>query len=135
MSAATTAMVLVASTGASLVPSSATFTLRAATNTSEVGKQVNVPATPPSADVEIAIETTGSMQGGINDATSEANAIVAGVQGAVPNTDFAVVQFKDFCTPTSPTSGAGCSSPGDGVFAGNYPEYQVVQAMTRRSRP
>jgi hypothetical protein len=130
MSVATTAMVLVASTGASLVPSSATFTLRAGTSTSEVGKQVNVPATPPSADVEIAIDTTGSMQGGINDATSEANAIVTGVQGAVANTDFAVVQFKDFCTSTSPTSGAGCTNPGDGVFAGDYPEYQVVQAMT-----
>lgn len=70
---------------------------------------VNVPAKPPMADIELAIDTTGSMADGIADAVSEANAIVSGVQGSVANTQFAVVQFKDF---------------------GDTPEYQVAQPMT-----
>jgi hypothetical protein len=102
------ALVLTAATSASLSPATNTVTLRAGTGTTET-KVVTVPATPPSADVEIAIDTTFSMSTGIADAVSEANAIVSGVQGSVPNTDFAVVQFRD---------------------AGDTPEYNVQQSMT-----
>jgi hypothetical protein len=70
---------------------------------------VNVPAKPPMADIELAIDTTGSMTAGIADAVSEANAIVTGVQASVPDSQFAVVQFKD---------------------SFDTPEYQVVQPMT-----
>jgi hypothetical protein len=97
------------SANASLSPPSATFTLQPGTGTTETGKTVTLPSVPPSADVEIAIDTTGSMAGGISDAVSEANAIVNDVQASVPDTDFAAVQFKDFS---------------------DIPEYQVVQPMT-----
>jgi hypothetical protein len=125
---------IAATTGsATLSPSSATFTLRAGDPVLGVAtetKTAGIPAKPPSADVEIAIDTTGSMQPSINQAKADAVAIVTGVQGSVPDTQFAVVQFKDFCTTTSPTSGPGCTNPGDGVYAGDYPEYAVVQTMT-----
>ena len=123
-------LVVVVGGSASLSPTTASFTLAPGTGTSETGKMVTLPAVPASADVEIAIDTTGSMTDGIADAVSEANAIVSGVQGSVPDTDFAVVQFKDFCTATAPTSGTGCTLPGGAVVPGDYPEYQVVQPMT-----
>jgi hypothetical protein len=109
VAAAAVALALTAATEAGLSPPTASFTLRAGTGTTET-KTVTVPATPPSADVEIAIDTTGSMAAGIADAESEASAIVSGVQGSVANTDFAVVAFKDN------VDGSG--------------EYNVVQSMT-----
>jgi hypothetical protein len=113
LAALSTTLVVAATTSASLIPPSATFTLRAGDPilgvATETGKTVTIPAKPPSADIELAIDTTGSMAGGIADAVSEANAIVTGVQGSVADTQFAVVQFKDF---------------------GDSPEYQVAQAMT-----
>src|SRR5712692_10491039 len=113
LAALSTTLVVAATTSASLSPPSATFTLRAGDPilgvATETGKMASIPAKPPSADVELAIDTTGSMAGGIADAVSEANAIVSGVQGSVADTQFSVVQFKDF---------------------GDSPEYQVAQAMT-----
>ena len=120
-----------ASASASLSPATASFDLLPGTGTTETGKQVTLPTFPPSADVEIAIDTTGSMETGIADAVSEANTIVAGVQASVPDTDFAVVQFKDYCSADG-TTGPGCSTPGT-PFPGDYPEYQVVQSMTPTS--
>src|ERR1051325_5699322 len=104
------ATLIVASTStATLVPSSATFTLRPGTGASE-HKTADVPGLrPQSADIEIAIDTTGSMQPSIDNAKLAALAIVNGVQAVVPDTQFAVVQFKDFCTTTSPVSGPGCT--------------------------
>ena len=58
----------VANASASLSPATATFVLLPGTGTTETGKQVTLPTFPPSADVEIAIDTTGSMSGGIADA-------------------------------------------------------------------
>jgi hypothetical protein len=93
---------------------------------------VNVPATPPMADIEIAIDMTGSMGGAIAQAQAQAVNIVNSVQAQFPggSAEFAVVQFKDFCTTTAPTSGPGCSFAGGSPFAGDYPEYQVMQSMT-----
>jgi hypothetical protein len=102
-------LALAAFSGATLNPPTATFTLQPGTGTSETNKTVTLPTFPGRADVEIAIDTTGSMTGGINDAIAEANALVAGVQAEVPDTDFAVVQFRD---------------------TGDTPEYQVMQSMT-----
>jgi hypothetical protein len=64
---------------------------------------------PARADIEIAIDTTGSM--GPSIARAEADAIdhVDGVRAKIPDARFAVVQFRD---------------------SGDDPEYQVVQAMT-----
>ncbi len=126
------------SASASLSPATASFDLLPGTGTTETGKQVTIPTFPPSADVEIAIDTTGSMTTGLADAVSEANAIVTGVQASVPNTDFAVAAFKDYCTTSDGTptgtenTDVGCSNPG-GSFPGDFPEYQVVQPMTPSS--
>ena len=133
LSLATTCALVAAGVGAaSLSPPSATFTLRAGDatlGTATETKTVGVPATPPKADIEIAVDTTGSMQPSINQAKADAAAIVAGVQGAVPDTEFAVVSFKDFCTTTAPVSGPGCSLSGT-PYPGDYPEYAVVQGLT-----
>jgi hypothetical protein len=93
-------------------PPSATFTLRAGDptlGTVNEAKTVDVPAKPPKADIEIAIDTTGSMGPTIAQAKVEATDIVNMVQAGVADTQFAVVQFKD---------------------SGDSPEYQLVQGMT-----
>jgi hypothetical protein len=98
---------------ASLSPTTATLTIQPGASAKET-KTVGVPAVPPKADIEIAIDTTGSMDPSISQAKADANAIVNGVQAVVPDTQFAVVQFKD---------------------AGDSPEYQVVQGMTASAGP
>jgi hypothetical protein len=60
-----------------------------------VNRSFNVPATPPTADIEIAIDTTGSMAPSIAQAQTDANNIVSGVQAQIPGAQFAVVDFKD----------------------------------------
>ena len=81
--------------GAGLSPAANTFTLRAGDATlgtaTEV-KTVDVPAKPPKADIEIAIDTTGSMGPSIADAKADAVNIVNAVQASVSDTQFAVVQ-------------------------------------------
>jgi hypothetical protein len=109
------ALIAVGTGSASVSPPSATFTLRAGDatlGTATETKTVDVPAKPPKADIEIAIDTTGSMQPSIDQAKADAAGIVSGVQGAVPDTQFAVVAFKDFCTDTAPVSGARLYVPG-----------------------
>ncbi len=61
------------------------------------------------ADIEIAIDTTGSMFSSIAQAKADATNLVTAVQASVPDSQFAIVQFKD---------------------DGDIPEYEVVQAMT-----
>ncbi|HSP72116.1 MAG TPA: vWA domain-containing protein, partial [Gaiellaceae bacterium] len=127
------ALATAAVTSASLSPASASFTLRAGDatlGTATEAKVVGVPTNPPKADIEIAIDTTGSMQSTINDAKADANAIVSGVNSLGADTQYAIVQFKDFCTDTAPTSGPGCTLLGGSVYPGDYPEYQVVQPLT-----
>src|SRR3954470_19237499 len=80
---------LVASTSspASISPASASFTLRAGDPVLGVAhetKTVGVTAKPPKADIERAIDTTGSMQPSIDQAKADAAAIVAQVQASVP---------------------------------------------------
>jgi hypothetical protein len=93
---------------ASLSPTSSTFTVRAGGTVSEQ-KTVGVPAKPPKADIEIAIDTTGSMTPSINQAKADATNLVNLVQASVADTQIAVVQFRD---------------------SGDTPEYQVVQGLT-----
>lgn len=95
-----------------LSPASATFTLRAGDptlGTVTEPKTVDVPPKPPKADIEIAIDTTGSMSPSIAQAKLDATSIVLNVQAQIPDTRFAVVQFRD---------------------AGDTPEYRLVQPMT-----
>lgn len=107
-----TALVLAAGTSATLAPPTATMTLRAGdavlghdTETKIVG----VPAVLPRADIEIAIDTTLSMDPSITQAKADATAIVTGVQAVIADAQFAVVDFRD---------------------AGDSPEYLVRQSMT-----
>jgi hypothetical protein len=93
---------------ATLSPPTASFTVRAGATVTEA-KTVDLPAKPPKADIEIAIDTTGSMGPSIAQAKVDATNIVNGVQGSVPDTHFAVVQFRD---------------------SGDTPEYQLLTPMT-----
>ena len=81
------------------VPVAATVTPTSQTTpagtTTHFDVSVAVPAVPPKADILIAIDTTGSMSSSIGQAKTDAAAIVNGVQGAVPDSQFAVVEFKD----------------------------------------
>src|SRR5262249_16499868 len=123
-------LIVAATSTATLIPTAATFTLRPGGHATE-SKSANIPALiPSSADVEIAFDTTGSMQPTIDQAKAQALSIVNGVKAVVPDTQFAVVQFKDFCTPTAPTGGPGCTNPGGAVVPGDYPDYAVAQPMT-----
>jgi hypothetical protein len=60
-------------------------------------------------DIEIAIDTTGSMTPSIENAQRDARKIVANTQQTLPNARFAIVQFRD---------------------EGDSPEYEVVQPLT-----
>src|SRR4051812_46232749 len=60
-------------------------------------------------DVEIAIDTTGSMGPSIRRIQRDSVKLVAAIKKASPAARFAVVQFKD---------------------AGDTPEYEVLQSMT-----
>jgi hypothetical protein len=93
---------------ATLSPPSATLTVAAGASATE-SKTVDVPAAPPIADIEIAIDTTGSMGPSIAQAKADATALVTAVQAAVPGAQFAIVEFKD---------------------QGDTPEYRVAQAVT-----
>lgn len=60
-------------------------------------------------DIEIAIDTTGSMGQAIRQAQRDAQKLVVAVRAAVPGARFGVVQFKD---------------------AGETPEYELLRPMT-----
>jgi hypothetical protein len=60
-------------------------------------------------DIEIAIDTTGSMTPSIENAQRDARTIVAKTQQTLPNARFAIVQFRD---------------------EGDTPDYEVVQPIT-----
>ncbi|HEX8156389.1 MAG TPA: vWA domain-containing protein [Solirubrobacteraceae bacterium] len=97
-----------AAASASISPTSATLTVNAGSSATE-GKTVGVPAVPAKADIEIAIDTTGSMAGAIAQAKAEATKLVNAVQAELPDAKFSVVEFRD---------------------AGDTPEYLVHNAMT-----
>ena len=87
------AMVFAAPAAATVTPLSATLTIPAG-GSGTTPATVSVPAVAK-ADVMIAIDTTTSMTTAIAQAKASATDIVAAVQAAVPDTQFAVVDFKD----------------------------------------
>lgn len=93
--------------GATVTPPSATLTISPG-GTGVDPVSVDVPS-PVKGDIEIAIDTTGSMGGAIAQAKTQAADIVNKVQAYVPNSQFAIVEFKD---------------------SGDTPEYAVRQPMT-----
>lgn len=80
---------------ADVSPPSAHLTVNAGGTATE-SKTVTVPALPPKADVEIAIDTTGSMGGAISQAQAQATQLVNTLHADIPDTNFSVVDFKDF---------------------------------------
>ena len=56
-------------------------------------------ATPPAVDIEIAFDTTSSMEPSLRRAKRNAAAMLAGVRAAVPGARFAVVSFRDYGNP------------------------------------
>ena len=65
-----------------------------------VGSATSRAAAPrTSIDVELAFDTTGSMTASIAAARQDAERIVAGVQGVVPDARFGVVSFRDHGNP------------------------------------
>src|SRR5689334_1261599 len=104
-------VVIAAPAGATVTPPTATLTIPAGGSDSTPAS-VGIPALPAKADVEIAIDTTGSMGLAIDQAKAEATNIVAAVQAAVPDAQFAVVDFKDKLTDPP------------------FPDYTLRQPMT-----
>lgn len=79
---------------AGLSPGTATFTVNPGGSVTE-NKTVTVPARPPKADIEIAIDTTGSMAPAISQAKAQATNLVNEVKAEIPDAQFAVVDFRD----------------------------------------
>lgn len=107
------ALASIVTASAAVTPAATSLTVAAGSSGSTT-VQIDVPAGPTSspiteADIEIAIDTTGSMFSGIAQAKADAAALVAGVQAQIPNARFAVVQFRDRF---------------------DVPEYRVEQALT-----
>jgi uncharacterized repeat protein (TIGR01451 family) len=131
-------VVIVTPAAATVTPPTAALTIPAGASDSTPAT-VGVPALPARVDVEIAIDTTGSMGLAIDQAKDEATNIVTAVQAVVPDARFAVVDFKDAGDPLNPeytlrqpmtadaaavASAIGAMSPGGG---GDTPEaYNLV---------
>ena len=87
-----------------LTPSSLSLTLAAGSSWT-TSQSLHLDATPPKADVVLAVDTTGSMGAAIADARADANSIVGRIKASIPGARFAVVDFKDY--PFAPFGGEG----------------------------
>jgi hypothetical protein len=101
-------LLLSAAAQAAISPTASTLTLAPGASGTE-NKTVDVPEVPSRADIQIAIDTTGSMGGAIGQAKASATQIVNDVKAAAPDAQFSIVEFKD---------------------AGDSPEYRVAQGFT-----
>jgi Mg-chelatase subunit ChlD len=79
---------------ADISPETSTITINAGESGTE-SKTVTVPRLPAKADIEIAIDTTGSMGGAINQAKAQATDLVNTIRSNVPDANFSVVDFRD----------------------------------------
>jgi hypothetical protein len=106
--AASAVLLVVGTTGSqaadSLKPGSVSLTLAPGASWT-VSQTLHLDATPPKADVVLAVDTTGSMGGAIADAKADAISIVNRIQSSIPGARFAVVDFKDY--PFAPFGGTG----------------------------
>src|SRR3990172_3275679 len=59
------------------------------------GAATSAPAQAQAVDIEIAIDTTGSMGSSIRQAQEDARRLVNGVRKFAPGARFAIVQFRD----------------------------------------
>jgi hypothetical protein len=99
----------------SLTPASSTLTLGAGASAT-ISKTLHLNASPPKADVVIAVDTTGSMGTAISQAQADAAAFVDGIKAQIPAARFGVVDFRDYAF--SPFGGTG-----------DFP-YMLRQALT-----
>ena len=76
-------------------PSAVTVSLGKGSSTT-VASSLHLNALPPKADVLLALDTTGSMGAAIADATRDANDLISQLQASIPQTKFAVAEFKDY---------------------------------------
>ncbi len=79
---------------AAVSPPSVSLTVNAGQRATN-NETVTVPALPQKADIEIAIDTTGSMGDVIAQAKSQATDLVNKIHTDIPDTNFSVVDFKD----------------------------------------
>ena len=106
-----TAALMSAPAFAGLSPATATLEIAGGASATET-KTVTVPQVPAKADTEIAIDTTGSMGGAIEQAKAEATNLVTAVQAQIPDAHFSVVEFRD---------------------SGDTPEYAVHNPMSNNA--
>ena len=93
-------------------------------------KTVAITIPPSKVDVVFAIDTTGSMQPGIDTLKSRINSIASNIQSLVADSKFGVIQFKDYCSQVFPCTGPGCTFPGGSPYPNDSPEYRVDVALT-----
>ncbi|HSC50704.1 MAG TPA: PxKF domain-containing protein [Gaiellaceae bacterium] len=86
-----------------ITPASVSVTLGKGSSTT-INSSLHLNALPPKADVLLALDTTGSMGAAIADAKSDANALVTQLQAVIPQTKFAVAEFKDYGDTLSGTN-------------------------------
>ncbi|MHA7297681.1 vWA domain-containing protein [Pseudarthrobacter sp. MDT3-1] len=79
---------------AGLTSETSTITISAGETHTE-NLTVTVPRMPAKADIQIAIDTTGSQSGAIDQAKAQATELVNTVHAAVPDANFSVVDFRD----------------------------------------
>jgi hypothetical protein len=71
--------------------------------TINVAKTVHTPVIPPTPDIVLLADTTGSMAPAIANVKTDLATIVGNVKAVQPNAQFAVAQYKDFnCTISNP---------------------------------
>jgi hypothetical protein len=87
-----------------LTPANVELTIGAGGSTT-VSQTLHLDASPPKADVILAIDTTGSMGAAVTDAKNDATSIVNQITSSIPGSRFAVVDFKDY--PIGPLGGPG----------------------------
>jgi hypothetical protein len=94
----------------------------AAGGSASVEKTLHLDALPGSADIIIAIDTTGSMSAAIAQAKAQASQLCTDVQTAIPGARFAVFDFKDI--PDRPaTNGVLILTP---IFTSSYTAVQTA---------
>lgn len=67
-----------------------------------IPKTVNTPEIPPTPDIVLLVDNTGSMGGAINNIKANLQSVISSVTSSQPTAEFAVVEFGDFNTAVSP---------------------------------
>lgn len=85
----------IADESSSLEPATLEATLRAGESIVEI-KTGHLASAPPLGDIMLSFDLTGSMGGAINGAKANAIAIIGGVRGLIPDSQFGVMSHMDY---------------------------------------